>query len=323
MKKLFIAFLLLFSFPIFAENLRDLPFEKILTTIDKQCRNENGNKTACETLSALYSSGNEIVNISPNKEKAEEYNFIACQKFDQNCLSYQDYVAQNYLKICSDNANKKLNQMVSCVKLFREEKNKKQSSEITNYIEKQCQEKQFWACFSIFRYYEVKEDKQNVARYYSLLEQSAIQKCEKENYPFICEMFDHGVNKRMGKPKKFDGKWQKLYRIICDNKLPDIGEYNACWLYARNTKTEKEEMEYYDKGCHLGDTQSCISLSALYFSKKDIKSGRDYFGKACDFGNIHGCIIYQNLDKKLDTQQQEQFKQYMKEIISFYFVNYD
>lgn len=67
MKKLFIAFLLLFSFPIFAENLRDLPFEKILTTIDKQCR--NGNKTACHSLLDLYSSGNEIVHIYSDEKK--------------------------------------------------------------------------------------------------------------------------------------------------------------------------------------------------------------------------------------------------------------
>ena len=319
MKKLLIVFLLLFSFPIFAENLRHLPFDTLLTTIDKQCR--NGNKTACNSLSGLYFSGNELVNISPNEKKAKEYNFITCQKFDEDCLSYyQDYVAKNYLKVCSDNANKKLNQMVSCVKLFREEKEKKQSSEITNYIEKQCQEKQFWACFSIFRYYENKEDKENLAKYDLLLEQSAIQKCEKESYPFICEMYD-SVNKRRKKPKKYYDKWLKLSKHICDNKLPDIGNYSSCWLYARNTKTEKEEMQYYDKGCHLGDTQSCISLSALYFSKKDIKSGRDYFGKACDLGNIHGCIIYQNLGKKLDKQRQEQFKKYMKQIISFYFVD--
>ena len=47
MKKLLIVFLLLFSFPIFAENLRHLPFNQLLTTIDKQCR--NGNKTACNS----------------------------------------------------------------------------------------------------------------------------------------------------------------------------------------------------------------------------------------------------------------------------------
>ena len=319
MKKLFIVFLLLFSFSAFAEDLRHLPFDTLLTTIDKQCR--NGNKTACHSLFGLYFSGNELVNISPNKEKAEEYRFISCQLFGI-CFSasYSDYVLQNYQKLCTDNANKNFSLMVSCVRPFIE-KDKKQSYELIEYVEKQCQNKQFWACFVLFRHYENKEDKQNITKYYSLLEQSAIQKCEKESYPFVCEMFDHSVNKRMGKPKKYDGQWQKLYKKICDEKLPDMGEYNACWLYARNTKTEKEEMQYYDKGCHLGDTQSCISLSALYFSKKDIKSGRDYFGKACDLGNIHGCIIYQNLGKKLDTQHQDQFKKYMKQIISFYFVD--
>ena len=74
MKKLFIAFLLLFSFSAFAENLRHLPFNQLLTAIDKQCR--NGNKTACHSLADLYSpsasdmlSMNEIVNISPNEKK--------------------------------------------------------------------------------------------------------------------------------------------------------------------------------------------------------------------------------------------------------------
>ena len=319
MKKLFIAFLLLFSFSAFAEDLRHLPFNQLLTAIDKQCR--NGNKTACNSLADLYSpsasnmlSMNEVVNISSDENKHKEYNFITCQKFDENCHSYQDYVAKNYLKICSDNANKKLNQMVSCVKLFREEKDKKQSSEITNYIEKQCQEKQFWACFSIFRYYEHKEDKENLAKYDLLLEQSAIQKCEKENYPFICEMYD-SVSKRRKKTEKYYDKWVKLYKHICDNKLPDIGNYNSCWLYAGNAKTEKEGMEYYDKGCHLGDSQSCISLASLYYSKKNMKLSKEYFGKACDLGNItHGCIIYQNFGNK-------KVNNYMEDIIDFYFGN--
>ena len=323
MKKLFIAFLLLFSFSAFAEDLRHLPFNQLLTAIDKQCR--NGNKTACNSLANLYSplasnmlSTNEIVNISPNEKKSKEYSFIVCQKFDEDCFYYQDYIVKNYLKVCSDNANKKLNQMVSCVKLFRIEKEKKQSSEIINYIETQCQNKQFWACFSILKYHQNKQDKSKINKYYSALGQSAIQKCEKENYPFVCEMYDSVSQKVMNKPQKYDGQWQKLYKDICDNKLPDIGNFNACWLYAKNTKTEKERMEYFDKGCRLGDTQSCMSLSISYFSKKDIKSGRDYFGKACDLGNIHGCIIYQNLGKKLDKQQQEQFMQYMKNIVYFY-----
>ena len=158
MKKLFIIFLLLFSFPIFAENLRHLPFNQLLTTIDKQCR--NGNKKACESLYVLYYYGNETVNILPNKEKQQKYDLIRCQLFN-DCVLHQEYVVPNYQKLCTDNANKNLSLMGNCIRLFREEKNKKQSSEITNYIEKQCQEKQFWACFSIFRYYEVKEDKQN------------------------------------------------------------------------------------------------------------------------------------------------------------------
>lgn len=314
MKKLLIAFLLLFSFPTFAENLRDLPFEKILTSMDKQCR--NGNKTACNSLFSLYSSGNEIVNIYSDEKKANEYYFISCQLFGEcSSASHVDYVLQNYQKLCTDNANKNLSLMMSCVRPFLKEK---PSAEITDYVYAQCQNKQFWACFVLFRHYENKQDKSNINKYYQALEQSAIQKCEKEKYPFVCEMFDHSVNKRMGKPKKFDGQWQKLYKKICDEKLPDIGEYGACWLYARNTKTEKEEMQYYDKGCHLGDTRSCMSLSLSYIAKKDMKSGKDYLGKACDLGNIDGCIMYQNLDKKLNAQQQKQFKQYMEKLAAYY-----
>ena len=316
MKKLFIIFLLLFSFPIFAENLRHLPFNQLLTTIDKQCR--NGNKKACESLYVLYYYGNETVNILPNKEKQQKYDLIRCQLFN-DCVLHQEYIVPNYQKLCTDNANKNLSLMGNCIRLFREEKDKKQSSEITNYIEKQCQEKQFWACFSIFRYYEVKEDKQNLAKYDLLLEQSATQKCEKENYPFVCEMFD-STNKRRNKPIKYHQKWTKLYQKICDEQSDYIGVSGACYLYALNTTNEQETKQYLDKGCHLKEDDSCMALASIYFVEKNNQLSQKYFGKACDLGNINGCIAYQNLDKIkwYQIKRKKQFNRDIKNIIHIY-----
>lgn len=331
MKKLFIIFLLLFSFPIVAENLCDLPFEKILTTIDKQCR--NGNKTACNSLVDLYRLGNEQMNIQKNEERQKEYSLLSCKAGDLfSCVGNADYIVQNYRQLC--NQQTKNSDLIYCVSkslyFYRDNKNIKSflsnlckssygksscislnapldnKQEMINYIEEQCQQKSYWACWSRQRYYELTKDKQQTEKYKTLRKQISLDKCDNENEPYHCANVCNYYQEIGDKERQefYSQKTMNIYRKMCDEKLIDknLGEFgysSACKVIADNTESEEERKEYLQKGCNLGDTVSCTDLASIYLNfnglnQKDDEKSKEYYGKSCDLGDINSCILYKN-----------------------------
>lgn len=333
MKKLLIAFLLLFSFPIFAENLRDLPFEKILTSIDKQCR--NGNKTACHSLVDLYRLGNENLNIPKNEEREKEYSLLSCKILgDFSCITHPDYIIKNYKKLCNSQTHHSgiTNCIVAALPFYRD--NEKVKSYLTklcnnkfgtlscislsipldnkqkmkNYIEEQCQQKNYWACWSLSRIYdkELINDTEKRRKYLQIMEQINIEKCDKENEPYhcsnMCDYYQQNGDKE--KQKFYAQKTLDIYKQECNNKLPKNlgirGFSTPCKVVADYIENEEERKEYLQKGCDIGDTDSCTDLAAIHLNLSmsyrhvSDEQSKEYYGKSCDLGDINSCILYKN-----------------------------
>lgn len=303
MKKLIFLFLLSINTQIFAENIKDLPFKKIVKIFDKSCH--QGNMIACESLSDLYRNGNTILNITTNDKKEKQYNSFLCKNAGNHCHNDLQYISDNYQEFCHNkNANEKLGVFMYCSKVFNEQYQDNPQSEISQYVENQCKNNQFWACRALQNYYRNNKNKEKYQEYLTLSTNVAYQQCDTENIPLVCEyaMILSKQNKDTQKEEFYSKKvFGEIYKNQCDNNLLGNGDFSSCYLYYQYNNDIKNRTKYAQKGCELGDDKLCNYLATFYTRKpfinpKEEKQSKEYFGKACNLGNLQSCVIYQNFD---------------------------
>lgn len=89
-------------------------------------------------------------------------------------------------------------------------------------------------------------------------------------------------------------KAEKLYMKACGGNEP-FACHNMAIIYGKsdNKALKKISLQFYEKACEDGYTDSCIHLGRLYRDShtldRDYKKAKEYFTKACDGNNRLGC----------------------------------
>ncbi|KAK4015717.1 hypothetical protein OUZ56_030691 [Daphnia magna] len=119
--------------------------------------------------------------------------------------------------------------------------------------------------------------------------------CLSEKKPEVC----HLLGDFMESIKKDFNKAASLYRSTCD----DYHFGRSCHKFATYSLTGKgcqadqpKALEYFKKGCSLGEADSCLYAGLLCTSnnekhqvKLDYPQGMGFLNQSCDKGNHNGC----------------------------------
>lgn len=119
--------------------------------------------------------------------------------------------------------------------------------------------------------------------------------CYKEKNPEACQMLADYLDAI----KKDFQKAAKVYKSNCldynyGKSCLKIGNY--CLLgKGREDRNTNEALTYFEKGCSLGDTTSCLHAGILLTAtgdvniKRDVPKGYNYLKKSCDQRDDLGC----------------------------------
>lgn len=121
--------------------------------------------------------------------------------------------------------------------------------------------------------------------------------CYSEKKPDVC----HLLGDYLETIHKDYEKARKVYRSTCD----DYGYAKSCLKYGHYTFVGRgksgskpnptEALQYYEKGCLLGDSENCLNAGLLLVSPKmndrrNFLKGMEYLTKSCDMNNGNACF---------------------------------
>ncbi|XP_013105577.2 cytochrome c oxidase assembly factor 7 homolog [Stomoxys calcitrans] len=124
--------------------------------------------------------------------------------------------------------------------------------------------------------------------------------CYSEKKPEVCHLLGDYLE---GIKKDFE-KAAKVYKSTCD----DYGYAKSCFKYGNysflgkgksggNKGDPRAAFSYYEKGCNLNDSDSCLHSGLLLVSRsmpkeidRDVQKGLTYLTKSCDMNNATACF---------------------------------
>ncbi|XP_037935557.1 cytochrome c oxidase assembly factor 7 homolog [Teleopsis dalmanni] len=123
--------------------------------------------------------------------------------------------------------------------------------------------------------------------------------CYSEKKPEVCHLLGDYLE---GIKKDFE-KAAKVYKSTCD----DYGYAKSCYKFGNYSFLGKGKSgskgdprsayNYYEKGCNLNDSESCLHSGLLLVSRsmpkqmdRDVPKGLEYLTKSCDMDNGTACF---------------------------------
>ncbi|KAI8117762.1 putative Sel1 repeat-containing protein 1 [Lucilia cuprina] len=123
--------------------------------------------------------------------------------------------------------------------------------------------------------------------------------CYSEKKPEVC----HLLGDYLESIKKDFEKASKVYKSTCD----DYGYAKSCFKFGNysflgkgksGTKGDpRAAYSYYEKGCTLNDSDSCLHSGLLLVSRsmpkeidRDVRKGLEFLTKSCDMNNATACF---------------------------------
>lgn len=152
-----------------------------------------------------------------------------------------------------------------------------------NHFDRQCEAKNYGACWIVGVLYHEQEQYSEAKKYIEMV-------CDKANSKDSYEI--ELINGRMG-PKV------PIIHIM-QTSCNSLGKfyYNGWGVRQSNEKA----LQYWKKACDLGSGNSCTFVSSAYYRgegvKKDLKSAIKFIAKACELKSGIGCaglgVMYHN-----------------------------
>ncbi|MGX2981891.1 tetratricopeptide repeat protein [Helicobacter sp. 23-1045] len=143
------------------------------------------------------------------------------------------------------------------------------------HFDKQCEAKNYGACFSLGALYQEQEQYSKVKKYFELV-------CDKANSKdsYQTELIDGSLSKKVPAIE--------IMQAACGNLAN---------FYTNGTGVRQDyikALQYYKKSCGLGFAESCAVAGSVYFlgigTKIDYKLAKSYVEKACEMQNGFGCF---------------------------------
>uniref|UniRef100_A0A1A9ZGM6 Cytochrome c oxidase assembly factor 7 homolog n=1 Tax=Glossina pallidipes TaxID=7398 RepID=A0A1A9ZGM6_GLOPL len=123
--------------------------------------------------------------------------------------------------------------------------------------------------------------------------------CYSEKKPEVCHLLGDYLE---GIKKDFE-KAAKVYKSTCD----DYGYAKSCFKFGNysflgkgksgSKGDAKAAYSYYEKGCKLNDSDSCLHSGLLLVSRsmpkeidRDVPKGLEFLSKSCDMNNATACF---------------------------------
>lgn len=123
--------------------------------------------------------------------------------------------------------------------------------------------------------------------------------CYSEKKPEVCHLLGDYLE---GIKKDFE-KAAKVYKSTCD----DYGYAKSCYKYGNysflgkgksgSKGDPKSAYNYYEKGCNLNDSDSCLHSGLLMVSRsmtkeveRNVPKGLEFLTKSCDMNNATACF---------------------------------
>lgn len=188
-----------------------------------------------------------------------------------------------------------------------------------NHFDRQCEAKNYGACFVVGQLHAEQEQYSKAKKYYEMVCDKAnssngfevkridgsigMQKSAIETMKFACydlgEFYYNGWGVRQS--------YEKSFQYF--NKSCDLGDGDGCagagLSYYKGEGIERglnRVIKLITKACELKSGLGCAMLGALYADGKgieqNISKAKELFGKACDFGDQKGCDTYKELKEK-------------------------
>lgn len=188
-----------------------------------------------------------------------------------------------------------------------------------NHFDKQCQAKNYGACFTVGYLHWEKEQYSQAKKYYEMV-------CDKANSKdsFAVERIDGSMTKKVPIIEAvkstcsdlggfyYNGKgvrqsYEKALHYY--KKACDLGDGKSCffaggaYLDGKGVKKDlKTALKFYTKSCELEFGDGCFGVGAFYHEgegvKQNFSTAKELFGKACDLGVQLGCDGYKELKEK-------------------------
>ena len=148
-----------------------------------------------------------------------------------------------------------------------------------NHFDRQCEAKNYNACFIVGELYREQEQYGKSKKYYEMV-------CDKANSKDSYEL------------EWIDGEVSEIPAII--GMKGSCRALVAFYQKGYGVRQSYEKVLHYSKkACDLGDGGGCGMLGTLYHSgigvKQNYSKAKELFGKACDLGEQIGCDNYKKL----------------------------
>ena len=186
-----------------------------------------------------------------------------------------------------------------------------------NHFEKQCESKNYAACWVVGDLHYGQEQYNKTKKYYEMVcdkadskstfqvklmdgkiaEFSAIDAIKKATCGELARFYYDGLGVRQDYSKALQ------YR----KKACNLGDAFACagagsaYFFGEGTKKDyKLAKSYFEKSCEMESGIGCGMLGAMYHNgdgvKKNLSKAKELYGKACDLGEQAGCDKYKMLN---------------------------
>lgn len=188
-----------------------------------------------------------------------------------------------------------------------------------NHFDKQCQAKNYGACFTVGYLHWEKEQYSQAKKYYEMV-------CDEANSKdsFAMELIDDSMTPKVPIIKfmqsvcvdlgilYYNGKgvrqsYEKALHYY--KKACDLGDGNSCafaggaYLNGKGVQESlKTALKFYTKSCELEFGVGCVMLGLAYHNgdvvKQNYSKAKELYGKACDLGSQKGCDWYKELQEE-------------------------
>ena len=188
-----------------------------------------------------------------------------------------------------------------------------------NHFDRQCDAKNYGACFIVGMLHNEQEQYGKAKKYFEMV-------CDKANSNNIyqVELMDGGMGNKLPVIKNMQVSCDNLGKLYYNGlgvrqsykkalhyskKACDLGSGDGCgnvgglyYLGEGVTQDLKSAIKFFTKACELKYGSGCAMLGAFYHDgdvvKQNLSKAKELFGKACDLGFQTGCDKYKELKEK-------------------------
>lgn len=187
------------------------------------------------------------------------------------------------------------------------------------HFDRQCNAKNYNACFIVGVLHDEQEQYSKAKKYYELV-------CDKANSKdsYQVELIDGTLGNKVPAIKVMQVDCHNLARyyynglgvrqdyvkaLQYNKKACGLGNADSCavvggeYFLGKNIKKDlKLAKSYYEKACEMESAGGCFGLGALYNIgdgvAQNLSKAKELYGKACDLGDQNGYDSYKELNEK-------------------------